>query len=63
MSEIIEEWDRIKQDIYQGRNISQEVNIIVFRNRLSCRLIANPIYNSVDDSVEIVYALEEIKKE
>jgi sigma-54 dependent transcriptional regulator, acetoin dehydrogenase operon transcriptional activator AcoR len=62
MSEIIEEWDKIKNDICLGENISQEINIMALKNKFPCRLIANPIYNSVDDSIEIVYVLEEIKK-
>lgn len=63
MSEIIEEWDRINTDICQGGNVSQEVSIVAFRKRFFCHLTANPIYNSVDDSVEIVYVFEEIKME
>ncbi len=62
MGEVIEEWDRIKEDICQGRNISREINIMVFRTRFSCRLIANSIYNPIDDSVEIVYVFEEVAK-
>jgi PAS domain S-box-containing protein len=63
MSEIIEEWDRINKYIRQGGNISQEINIKALRRRFPCRLIANPIYNSIDDSVEIVYVFEENKGE
>lgn len=63
MSQIIEEWDRIKKDICQGGNISNEININLIGNRFPCRLIANPIYNSIDDSVEIVFVFEEIKRE
>ncbi|HOR86555.1 MAG TPA: sigma-54-dependent Fis family transcriptional regulator [Bacillota bacterium] len=63
MGEIIEEWDRIKKDICQGGNISRGIDIIANKNRFSCRLIANPIYNSVDDDVEIVYVFERIEKE
>ena len=35
---------------------------MVFRTRFSCRLIANSIYNPIDDSVEIVYVFEEVAK-
>jgi transcriptional regulator of acetoin/glycerol metabolism len=63
MSEIIEEWDSINKYIRQGGNISQEINVTAFRKRFPCRLIANPIYNSIDDSIEIVYVFEEIKRE
>ena len=62
MSEIIEEWDGIKKEICQDGNISQQINIIALRNRFPCRLIANPIYNSIDDCVEIAYVFEEVKK-
>ena len=63
MSEIIEEWDSINKYIRKGGNISQEINVTAFRKRFPCRLIANPIYNSIDDSIEIVYVFEEIKRE
>jgi len=62
MKEIIEEWDRVKDDIHSGQNISREINIMALRNRFPCHLIANPIYNSQDDNIEIVYVFEEVQK-
>lgn len=62
MREIIEEWDKIKEGIYTGQNISQEINILALRNKFPCHVTVNPIYNPVDDSIEIVYVFEEMKK-
>lgn len=62
MDEIIEEWDQVKSNVCSGENISQEINIKALRNKFPCNLTASPIYNSMDDSIEIVYVFEEIKK-
>ncbi len=63
MSDIVEEWQLIKEDISAGENISREINIKALRNRFLCTLTANPIYNPQDDSIEIVYVFEEAKKQ
>ncbi|MFZ5969220.1 MAG: sigma-54-dependent Fis family transcriptional regulator [Bacillota bacterium] len=62
MEEIVEEWNSVKEAICAGENISQEINIMALRNRFPCHLTANPIYNPQDDSIEIVYVFEEVKK-
>ncbi|MEW9122299.1 MAG: sigma 54-interacting transcriptional regulator [Thermotaleaceae bacterium] len=62
MEEIVEEWPYIKGAIYAGENVSQEINIMALRNKFLCHLTANPIYNPQDDSIEIVYVFEEVKK-
>lgn len=62
MNEIIEEWDKVKVGIHTGVSSSFEINVLALRNRFPCRVTVNPIYNPVDDSIEIVYIIEEIKK-
>ncbi|WP_411678767.1 sigma-54-dependent Fis family transcriptional regulator [Clostridium thailandense] len=62
IKEFVEEWDKIKNEIFLGKNISQEVNIIALRNKFQCHLTANSIYNFVEESIEIVYSFEETKK-
>lgn len=60
--DLIEDWDKVKNDVCLGKSISQEVNIMALRNKFRCHLTANPIYNSREETIEIVYAFEEIKK-
>lgn len=60
--DLIEDWDKVKNDACLGKSISQEVNIMALRNKFRCHLTANPIYNSSEETIEIVYAFEEIKK-
>jgi Transcriptional activator of acetoin/glycerol metabolism len=62
MKELIQDWDNVKNDIYLGRSISQEVNILALRNKFHCHLTASPIYNSEENTIEIVYVFQEIKK-
>lgn len=62
MEAIVEEWDSIRGAICSGEDISREINIMALRNRFPCHLTANPIYNPQDDSIEIVYVFEEVKK-
>lgn len=62
MKGLIEDWDKVKNDIYLGRSVSQEVNILALRNKFHCHLTASPIYNSEANTIEIVYVFEEIKK-
>jgi len=62
MEEIIEEWDKVKESIRSGSDSSIEINILALRNNFPCHVMVNPIYNPVDDSIEIVYVFEEIKK-
>ncbi|PKM49284.1 MAG: sigma-54-dependent Fis family transcriptional regulator [Firmicutes bacterium HGW-Firmicutes-7] len=62
MNGVIGEWDKINKRICNGENFSQDINIIALRNSFPCHLTANPIYNPVDDSIEIVYVFEELKK-
>lgn len=60
--DLIEDWDKVKNDVCLGKSISEEVNIMALRNKFRCHLTANPIYNSSEETIEIVYAFEEIKK-
>lgn len=62
MKRLIGEWEEIKEELCLAENFSREVNITAFRNRFPCSMSANPIYNPEDDSIEIVYVLEEIKE-
>lgn len=62
MSDLTDEWDQIKECIYKGNIVDQEINITALRNNFPCHLSANTIYNPVDDSIEIVFVFEEIKK-
>lgn len=62
MKELIQDWDNVKNDIYLGRSISQEVSILALRNKFQCHLTASPIYNSEQNTIEIVYVFQEIKK-
>lgn len=62
MKELIEDWDKVKNDIYLGKTVCQEVNILALRNKFQCNLTATPIYNSEKNTIEIVYVFEEIKK-
>lgn len=62
MKELIEDWDKVKNDIYLGKSVSQEVNILTLRSKFQCHLTGNPIYNSEENTIEIVYVFEEIKK-
>lgn len=62
MKELIEDWDKVKNDIYLGRTVSQEVNILALRNNFQCNLTATPIYNSEKNTIEIIYVFEEVKK-
>ncbi len=63
MGEVIDGWDRIREGVCQEGNSPLEMNVTALGNRAPCRMIANPIYNPVDDSSEIVYVFEEIKRE
>lgn len=62
MKEIIEDWNRIKDHIYLGKNISQGIDIMTSENKCQCHLDTNVIYNSEDDNIEIVYIFEVGKK-
>lgn len=58
MNELIRNWESMIEVIVNGENVEQDISIKNF----NCHLTANPIYNPVDDSIEIVYIFEEIKK-
>lgn len=62
MSEIIREWDEIKALIESKDNFEQDISITSLNSNANYHLSVNPIYNPVDNSVEIVYVFEEIKK-
>lgn len=62
MKKIINDWEKVKNDIYLGKSISQVVNILTLRNDFFCRLSASTIYNSEEDSIEIVYVFEQTSK-
>jgi PAS domain S-box-containing protein len=62
MSEIIKDWDNIKELILSRDNLEKDIRITTQYNDVNCHLTANPIYNPIDNSVEIVYVFEEIKK-
>ncbi len=62
MNELVKGWDTMKEAIVIGENIAQDISITSFYKTFHCHLTANPIYNPVDDSIEIVYVFEEIKK-
>lgn len=62
MKKIINDWEKVKNDIFLGKSISQVVNILTLRNDFFCRLSASTIYNSEEDSIEIVYVFEQTSK-
>ncbi|MFA9466107.1 MAG: sigma-54-dependent Fis family transcriptional regulator [Velocimicrobium sp.] len=62
MSEIINDWDTIKDLILSRDTFEQDISITALYNNTNCHLTANPIYNPVDDSVELVYVFEELKR-
>ncbi|WHH58656.1 sigma-54-dependent Fis family transcriptional regulator [Petroclostridium sp. X23] len=62
MKYLVEDWDRVKNEICLGKSISQEINIMTLRSRFPCRLIANTVYNPEDDNIEIVHVFEEAQK-
>jgi len=59
VSEIIEEWDNIKEAIHSEKHVNRIINIRALRNRFHCQMTASPIYNPQDDSIEIVFVLKE----
>jgi PAS domain S-box-containing protein len=61
ISELIEEWDEIRDSIRQEKNVSKLINIKALKNRFLCQMTASPIYNPQDDSIEIVFVLKEEK--
>lgn len=62
MSELIKEWDKMRKVIINGDSVEQDITITSFFKTFTCHLTANPIYNPVDDNIEIVFVFEEIKK-
>jgi PAS domain S-box-containing protein len=62
MKDIFRDWDRIKEQMDERYHVNKEANIFSSNRTFPCHLISNPIYNAVDNSIEIVYVLEEIKK-
>lgn len=62
MSEIIKDWDSVKELILSRDKLEKDIQIATQYNDVNCHLTANPIYNPTDNSVEIVYVFEEIKK-
>ena len=61
INDLIDGWDSINEDIHSEKNVSRIVEIKALRNRFPCHLTASPIYNPQDDSIEIVYVLNEKK--
>ena len=62
MKDIINDWEKVRNEMYLGNNISQKISIHALKNKVTCNFIANPIYNSEDNEIEIVYVFEELKK-
>ncbi len=62
MNEIIQDWDTMKDIILSSETYEHDINITSLYNSANCHLSANPIYNPIDNSVEIVCVLDEIKK-
>lgn len=62
MSEMVRDWDEIKELIISREKLEKDIQIITQYKDVDCHLTANPIYNPADNSVEIVYVFEEIKK-
>lgn len=58
---LIDGWDDIKEAIHLEKNVSRVIEIKSVKNRFPCHMTASPIYNPQDDSIEIVYVLEEKK--
>jgi PAS domain S-box-containing protein len=59
VSEIIEEWENIKEAIHSEKHVNRIINIKALRNHFHCQMTASPIYNPQDDSIEIVFVLKE----
>ncbi len=62
MSEVIKDWDNMKELILSRDKLEKDIIITTQYTDVNCHLTVNPIYNPVDNSVEIVYVFEEIKK-
>jgi transcriptional regulator of acetoin/glycerol metabolism len=62
MRELIKDWEDIKESILSKDSIDKEESVINLYSNVSCQMTTNPIYNSIDNSVEIVYVFEEIKR-
>lgn len=62
MKDIIEDWEKVKKELYLGRNLSQQINLHTLRDKFTCNFTANPIYNSDDNDIEIVYVFAEVNK-
>ncbi|MGV8907177.1 MAG: sigma-54-dependent Fis family transcriptional regulator [Acetobacterium sp.] len=61
INELIDGWDDIKEALHLEKNVSRVIEIKALRNHFPCHMTASPIYNPQDDSIEIVYVLEEKK--
>lgn len=59
MDDIVCDWDKVKNEIYLGKNKMKLVSIRSLRDKYICNFMANPIYNSDDNDVEIVYVFQE----
>jgi sigma-54 dependent transcriptional regulator, acetoin dehydrogenase operon transcriptional activator AcoR len=59
MDDIVCDWDKVKNEIYLGKNKMKQVSIRSLRDKYICNFMANPIYNSDDNDVEIVYVFQE----
>jgi len=59
VSEIIEDWENIKDAIHSEKHVNRIINIKALRNHFHCQMTASPIYNPQDDSIEIVFVLKE----
>jgi transcriptional regulator of acetoin/glycerol metabolism len=61
MEDIIGNWEKVKENLYLGKSVSQEVNLYISGSKARCHLIANPVYNSEKNAIEIIYVFENIK--
>jgi PAS domain S-box-containing protein len=59
MDDIVCDWNKVKNEIYLGKNKMKQVSIRSLRDKYICNFMANPIYNSDDNDVEIVYVFQE----
>lgn len=62
MSNIIENWDNVYEKICMSKQASMEISIRSLRNSYPCYLKANTFVNLKEDTTEIVYVFDEVKK-
>ncbi len=62
MNSIIENWDKVYEKICVAKQTSMEISIRSLRNRYPCHLKASTFLNVKEDTMEIVYVFDEVKK-